>query len=235
MLSVTFKQIDHRERIYSAQQLAKLTKHSAMQDDPVWLGETLRFLLTTTLFEAREAVEPLERTPIPFSREAKKEVRGTFFKALDFKAKTLEQRCELLTKVMDQARSLLDKSVATSVEKLDGEAREAWRRLTRVTDDLVAKRKKKDGKGNKSLLVFQLLFTEMGFQLLVEPTATMELLDELHQCYEKSGSGGKGRRRSKAKKEDEEPHWAEVVVDLLISLQSQSKHELRQIAGSVFK
>ena len=62
----------------------------------------------------------------------------------------------------------------------------------------------------------------------------VDVLADLHICYEKSNSKKK-RRKSAANKtvDEEEPEWIEVVVDLLLSLLSQNKHVLRQVVGSV--
>ena len=97
-----------------------------------------------------------------------------------------------------------------------------------------------NGQGvRKEEMVFQVLFLQMGFQLLTDPDMAIDMLEELKQCHVKSKQKLLQKKKKKSKKAataegDEEPEWVEVVVDLLISLQSQNKHVLRQLANSVF-
>ena len=56
---------------------------------------------------------------------------------------------------------------------------------------------------------------------------TIEILNDLHVCYDKATS------RATRKKKSDEPHWVEVVTDLMLSLLSQNRHVLRQVVNSV--
>ena len=79
----------------------------------------------------------------------------------------------------------------------------------------------------KEQRVFQMLLIHVGFQLFSQDVqGTLDLLSDLHVCYEKATS-----RVSKKKKD--EPHWVEVVTDLMLSLLSQNRHVLRQVVNSV--
>ncbi len=210
-----------QERVYAGQQLAKLTGHAALHSDLSWKTDILKFILEATLFESGSTA--------PFPREAKRSIRGIFFKGADFKNKGLEQTCQLLTDVVDHANSLIAKKTPMA-EPLKDVSRKAWDKVIDTIDTLKKLRSKGD---RKECTVFQLLFTQMAFQLLEDPVMACEVLEELHQCYGRS-TQRKSRRKSSAT-EKEEPHWTEVVLDLLISLQSHSKHVLRSLATSVFK
>ena len=59
----------------------------------------------------------------------------------------------------------------------------------------------------------------------------IDVLSDLHVCFEKSKKK-KGSKRKSVSGEGE-PEWIEVVVDLLLSLLSQNKHVLRQVVCSV--
>lgn len=61
----------------------------------------------------------------------------------------------------------------------------------------------------------------------------IDVLSDLHVCFEKSKLKKKTKRKSVSASGDEEPEWIEVVVDLLLSLLSQNKHVLRQVVSSV--
>ena len=52
---------------------------------------------------------PLKTVPLSLSRDARLELRDTFFKALDVKVKSLEKACEILTKVVQHANELVSK------------------------------------------------------------------------------------------------------------------------------
>ena len=60
----------------------------------------------------------------------------------------------------------------------------------------------------------------------------IDVLSDLHICYDKS-KGQKKKKRKSVSTAEVEPEWIEVVVDLLLSLLSQNKHVLRQVVGSV--
>ena len=221
-----------QQRVFSAHQLAKLVGHPAMADDLEWREDTLNFLLVTSLFDPKDkVVAPIGSLMQPLSREARNEVKEVFFKALDFKAKNLEHLCSLLKSTAKHANTLFASKVST-VLPFSGSARSAWNNMMATVEDIESARGEK-----KKEAVFQVLFLQMGFQLLVEPEMAMEMLDELRECKAKSRQ--KSAKKKKAKKakqgeEEDEPQWVEVVVDLLISLQSQNKHVLRQLANSVF-
>lgn len=59
----------------------------------------------------------------------------------------------------------------------------------------------------------------------------IDVLSDLHVCFEKSKKKKSNKRKSL--NGEAEPEWIEVVVDLLLSLLSQNKHVLRQVVGSV--
>jgi len=82
-------------------------------------------------------------------------------------------------------------------------------------------------KVRKEQHVFQMLLIHVGFQLFSsgDVKSTLELLSDLHVCYDKA--------TSKGKKKKDEPHWVEVVTDLMLSLLSQNRHVLRQVVNSV--
>ena len=59
----------------------------------------------------------------------------------------------------------------------------------------------------------------------------IDVLSDLHICYDKSK--GQKKKKRKSVSTEVEPEWIEVVVDLLLSLLSQNKHVLSQVVGSV--
>ncbi len=224
-----------RERVYAGQQLTKLVGHPVTSADLEWKSEVINFLLTVTLFELRKPYGPVKTMPLKLSREAKTELKDAFYKALDFKAKSLESVASILMQVMSYASTLLSAgdTVAKPLNPLTGPAAEAWTKMVKTVEGINSI-KKEDR-------VFQLLLVHIGFQLFSDPAAAIELLDDLHVCYDKAKKATSERRKSKRRSavakaatlEDNEPHWVEVVVDLLLSLLSQNKSVLRHVVNQV--
>lgn len=109
-----------QERVYAGHQLAKLVAHPSTSVDLDWKAETICFLLSVTQFELKKPHGPVKIVPLPFSREAKLEVKDTFFKSLDTKAKSLEAVCTILDKVVAFAQDLMEnKAVAEPLQKMN--------------------------------------------------------------------------------------------------------------------
>ena len=79
--------------------------------------------------------------------------------------------------------------------------------------------------------VFLVLYLNMGFELLRDSALPAEIITELDTCYTKATQ--KVTRKTK-KEEGEDPHWLEVVTDILLSLLSRNQHLLRSIVVSVW-
>ena len=209
-----------QDRIYAAQQLAKLVGHSVMQEEVKWKIEILTAILSLTLFEMKQPHGPLKEIPQALSHSAKAETKEIFFRALDVKAKNFETMCSILTSVLEYTNDLMKNSkLALPLYPMDEDTIKVWNKVFKTVKKL-----KMDSK--KESKVFQLLFTHMGFQLFLDPEGAQEIINDLYICAEES------EKSAKSKNEDE-PKWVEVVVDSLISLMSQNKHVLRQVVNTV--
>lgn len=80
--------------------------------------------------------------------------------------------------------------------------------------------------------VFLVLYLNMGFELLRDSTLPAEILAELDTCYIKATE--KESKKTKWKETAQDPHWLEVVTDILLSLLSRNQHLLRSIVVSVW-
>ena len=209
-----------QERVYAAQQLAKLVGHSVMQEEVKWKIEILTAILSLTLFEMKQCHGPLKEIPQALSHSAKAETKEIFFRALDVKAKNFETMCSILTSTLEYTNDLMKNAkLASPLYPMDEGTINVWNKVFKTVMKL-----KMDSK--KESKVFQLLFTHMGFQLFLDPVGAGEIIDDLYICAEES------EKSAKSKNEDE-PKWVEVVVDSLISLMSQNKHVLRQVVNTV--
>lgn len=72
----------------------------------------------------------------------------------------------------------------------------------------------------------QLLFIHTTLQLFSNREEAVSILQELHTCYKKA--------EEKKKKKEKEPHWTEVLTEILLSFLAQSSHLLRQVVDMVF-
>ncbi len=83
--------------------------------------------------------------------------------------------------------------------------------------------------------VFLVLYINMGFELLRQPALPSEVIAELDTCYSKATEKEtKKSKAAKAKEFETDPHWLEVVTDILLSLLSRNQHLLRSIVVSVW-
>lgn len=215
-----------KERANATHQLAKLMSHPKTNEEVEWKIKMISFVLMVTMFEIKKPILGLTSLPKPFSREAKVELKPVFFKALDLKSNSLETLCNILHGVATNASKLLEKSKSAAlINPLDEASINAWKEMMQTVEKIrsVETKRKED-------IVFQLLFIQIGFQLFSDPSMAVEVLSDLHICYDKSKKKKTKKRRSET---SEEPEWIEVVVDLLLSLLSQNKHVLRQVVGSV--
>ena len=224
------------QRIYAGQHLAKLAGHPAAKEEYDWKAEIVCVLLAITQFEVKKVQWPLKSIPQPLQREVKFSLRETFYRALDTKVKKLEPACDILTKVALTADELLKgKALGGNVpfQPMSAESSKAWKEMIKTV-----KKIKESDEIRKEDRVFLMLLIHIGLQLLSNDAETaVELLSDLHVCYDKAKSGGSNpkKRKRESNTEDglEEPHWVEVVTDLMLSLLSQNRAVLRQVVNSV--
>ncbi|XP_029106476.1 myb-binding protein 1A-like protein isoform X2 [Scleropages formosus] len=85
---------------------------------------------------------------------------------------------------------------------------------------------------------FQQLLLLMGIYLFKAPEESVELLQDLQNCMAKAQEKKARKKKTKAAagaaEEDEEPHWVEVLVEILLSLLSQPSRLIRQVCNAVF-
>ncbi|XP_065060180.1 uncharacterized protein LOC135687527 [Rhopilema esculentum] len=74
---------------------------------------------------------------------------------------------------------------------------------------------------------FELLFLHSCLQMFHNTNEAADVIQELIQCYKKL-------KEKKKKKSSEEPHWSEVLTEILLSFLAQSSHMMRQIVNLVF-
>ncbi|XP_013992812.2 myb-binding protein 1A-like protein [Salmo salar] len=134
------------------------------------------------------------------------------------------------------ADSLLNQpKYAQSTQPFSPEQRQAWDSMLASVGTLMKKSKKGQ---TPETSAFQQLFLLVGIHLFKAPEDLVDLMQDLQNCMEKAQE-----KKSKKKKKpvtgsaaagEEEPHWAEVVVDILLSLLSQPSRHIRHVCRTVF-
>ena len=224
-----------QQRVFAGQQLAKIVGHPAMQNEHAWKTEVICFLLTLTQFDVRKVQWPLKAMPQPLQREAKFDLKEVFFKALDLKMKNLESACGILTKIVLHAETLL--KTDSPFQPMNKEAKKAWNEMM-TTVKKINDNTKQNSALKKAENVFLMLLIHIGLQLFsMESKTAIDLLQDLHVCYEKAKNSGNnkksGKKSKKSEQAEDEPEWVEVVTDLMLSLLSQNRNVLRQVVNSV--
>ncbi|KAI4898192.1 hypothetical protein NFI96_030546 [Prochilodus magdalenae] len=66
------------------------------------------------------------------------------------------------------------------------------------------------------------------------PEDSVELLKDLRSCMEKAQAKKSKKKKKKEADGEEEPHWVEVVVEILLSLLSQPSRLIRNVCKTAF-
>ncbi|KAJ7996964.1 hypothetical protein DPEC_G00223990 [Dallia pectoralis] len=123
---------------------------------------------------------------------------------------------------------------AQCVQPFTAERRQAWDSMLVSVKNLLKKSKKGQ---TPETSAFQQLFLLVGIHLFKAQEDLVDLMQDLQNCVEKA-KGKKSKKKAKAsgttEAEEEEPHWAEVMVDILLSLLSQPSRHIRHVCKNVF-
>jgi len=203
------------EKVWSCQQLAKLVGSVAVQEDIAWRVETLQVLMSVSLSS--------DAGSVALSRDSRDQLKDVFYRGLDSRSKNLADSRKVLVELIKHADTLVEggKLVKPLEETPYGE----WKEM--IAAVLKMEKKLEEATDEKEIGVFLILYSQMGLQLLSEPAAAIDVLTELKPVYAKFQAKKKSPGGS-------EPHWVEVVVEILLSLLSQNKHLLRKVVSSVF-
>ncbi|KAI9561474.1 hypothetical protein GHT06_012432 [Daphnia sinensis] len=209
-----------QDKITLIQHLAKLISHPAMQREVEWKASQLVFLAQWAYFTPSASKV--------FSSAAKE----TFHRALDHPCKKLEDLSTFLSKSFEQVNKLVDVD-----GEITDEVKEYWKNLKKVVEKIQKKNRTTKETDSWTGQVFLVLYINMGFELLRQPELPSEIIAELDTCYSKATeNSNKKTKAAKAKQLEtpEDPHWLEVVTDILLSLLSRNQHLLRSIVVSVW-
>lgn len=208
------------DRVHAAEMLVKLSEHPTNYDI------SKRVVLLNSLFENAFIDTAKTSTSFhPLPQEAKPQLKGVFFRALDSHCKTFADNVNLLSGCMTKAMELCSK------DQLKGGAEEIWPKLTKLVKSLHKNWQKNE---TKETGMFLLLFSNIGLQLFHQPAIAVDILSELFPLHTEWSKTKSSKRLSSANTA-EKPSEYEVVVEILISLLAENNHLLRNLATTIFK
>uniref|UniRef100_A0A667YUL8 MYB binding protein (P160) 1a n=1 Tax=Myripristis murdjan TaxID=586833 RepID=A0A667YUL8_9TELE len=118
-----------------------------------------------------------------------------------------------------------------SAQPFSPEQRQAWDSMLESVASLMKKAKKRP---TAEINAFQQLFLLVGMHLFKAPTELVDVMNDLQNCMEKSQEKKAKKTKKQQAAQEDEPHWVEVMVDLLLSLLSQPSRHIRQVCRTVF-
>ncbi|XP_076618481.1 MYB binding protein 1a isoform X1 [Colletes latitarsis] len=205
------------ERIYAAHLLTRLMGHSATFVDQKWRLSQLKFLFTHGLCEMSNV--GVDLAP---------QLKETFYHALDHKLPKLNDLRNILSELVHYINIHLKNKTLKLRSPLTNEANIAWEKVI-----CLIKKLENNPKKAEAVPVFHTMNLHMGLQLFSDPRLAIMAITELESCYERLLKKSK-KYKGGSDKDDDEPEWVEVVVDLLLSFYSRNDHLLRSLVGCVF-
>ncbi|KAG7154018.1 Myb-binding protein 1A-like 1 [Homarus americanus] len=209
------------DQTFAAHTLTNLVMHPKVTnaDHLTWRAEQLMVLMKMAFF-----------TPGP--ADLIQDFRDAFFKTLTHLTGHIKEYKIVLLNLVNFADKELQLCETTGTSPLSIEAKNLW---SQILGKLLIF---EDGDQTSiSNQVFQVLYGQMALRLFFEPEGAKDIIDELNACQRevmKKGSAWKKGNASKAEDGLEEPHWVEVVTELLISLLAHEKRIFRSMAQGVF-
>uniref|UniRef100_A0A673I2B8 MYB binding protein 1a n=1 Tax=Sinocyclocheilus rhinocerous TaxID=307959 RepID=A0A673I2B8_9TELE len=237
-----------RFRKWIVQRLSFIVENHQIKKEEGLVMKMARFIFFHAFFDVKkptpEIPETVQALSVPIDQQTRATISSAFYGLLQGlnsmavlgdspEAERLNSRRILGVKadgsmwiycVVQYATTLLNQSKhVQSVQTLSPEQRQGW---DSMLESVEALRKKAKKSSSPEHTAFQHLFLLVGIQMFKAPDESLELLNDLRTCVEKAQA-----KKSKKKKE---PHWVEVVVEILLSLLSQPSRLIRSVCKAVF-
>ncbi|XP_067866182.1 myb-binding protein 1A-like protein [Heterodontus francisci] len=242
-----------RLRIWIVARLTSIVENSQVKKEEDMVMDIARFVFFHAFFEAEHQTSDIPETEAtlstPLDQNTRNAIVHSFFGLLNhlnslpplgdsIESDGSEKRVLGFTAdgnlwiycVVRYANALLLQKSVRIVKPFTRGHREAWDRMLQSVEDLQKKSKKSQ---QLETSAFQLLFLLAGIHLFKNAEDSLALLSDLHDCLEKSLLK-KRKKQSKPVRDEEEPEWVEVVVEILLSFLSQPSRLMRQVSKTVF-
>ncbi|KAM3933789.1 myb-binding protein 1A [Leptodactylus fuscus] len=239
-----------RLRKWIISRLASVIDDHQVKKEESQIMAIARFILFYAFFDAKKSVSDISETEahlsVPLDPRTRSHAADTFFSLLfnlnnmpllgegpDVDALkerhvvgvTSEGKLWIHCMVQYADVLLSSEKAVKPVKPFSEEQKDAWARMLQRVEDLQKKSKKTS---SVELSAYQQLLLLVGIHLFKTPEESVELLNDIQNCLEDA-------LRKKAKKKKEEPEWVEVMVEILLSLYSQSSKLFRVVSRNVFK
>ncbi|KAK0055383.1 rDNA transcriptional regulator pol5 isoform X2 [Biomphalaria pfeifferi] len=136
---------------------------------------------------------------------------------------------QLLCHLVEYIQTLLTTEDIKPLKPWPEEIKSEWNKLFALVTNI--KKEVEQEKDVSLSSAFLLLFLFLGINMLTDFKTSTDLLKDVYICYERAT-----KEKKKKKKDDEdEPHWVEVVTEVLLSLLLLPSHLGRVITTTVFK
>ncbi|KAI5101710.1 myb-binding protein 1A-like protein [Silurus meridionalis] len=253
-----------RLRKWIIPRLACIVENHQIKKDEELVMEIARFIFFhgffNTVKSTAEIPETQHKLSPPLDQNTRNTASSTFFSVLhslsvlpllgecvQSEGEAASRRCVLGVRadgsmwvygIVQFANTLLKHTKhVRSVHTLNTEHTHAWDSMLQSVESLSKKMKKSSAPEHSA---FQHLFLIIGIQMFKAPDDSVELLNDLRSCMEQAQA--KKPKKKKQKKGDTdreqaegaEPHWVEVVVDILLSLLAQPSRLIRSVCKTAF-
>ncbi|KFM71349.1 Myb-binding protein 1A-like protein, partial [Stegodyphus mimosarum] len=233
------KSVASSKYFYAVVQIGNLLSHPVMIGDIEWRLNIMKFLFLHSFFNVKVPCEDIlhcEHACGAVPDKLREFFVSSFYKSFYSLSHTsknqrtpLHQFLEYLLSLAEYADQLIasneNVSPAFPVEKIQ----EAWKHMKSIVQKLIKQDKKENIHEAK---IFQTLLLQLGFHLFHDPQHIPEALEELNICCKKALKAQK--QQDQSADEENEPPWIGVVVDVLLSLLSNSSHHMHRLIISVF-
>ncbi|KAL7836131.1 hypothetical protein AOLI_G00274150 [Acnodon oligacanthus] len=228
--------------------------HQIKKDEELLIG-IARFIFFHAFFDTKKATKGIPETKcsfsVPLDTATRSITSSAFYSLLQYlnllpvlgdsaEAGTGGKRRALgvmadgsmwVYRLVEFADVLLKKDThVRSAQTFTEEHTQAWDSMLQSVEMLMKKVKKSPAPEHTA---FQHLFLIIGIQMFKAPEDSVELLKDLRSCMEKA-QAKKSKKKKKEADGEQEPHWVEVVVEILLSLLSQPSRLIRNVCKTAF-
>ncbi|OCT95119.1 myb-binding protein 1A-like protein [Xenopus laevis] len=244
-----------RLRKWIIPRLTSIIENPQVKRDEDQVMDIARFIFFHAFFEAKKSVSDIPETEslvtVPLDDRTRTLVADAFFSLLlnlncmpllgegsateTLKEKhvvgvTADGRLWILCMVLYANTVLTRGKAVKAIKPFNQEQKEAWDRMLQYVEILQKKSKRAH---DMELSAYQQLLLLVGIHLFKTPEESVDLLNDIHNCLEKSQS--KKLKKAQNKEGTQEPEWVEVMVEILLSLFSQPSRLFRLVSRNVFK
>ncbi|EDO45649.1 predicted protein, partial [Nematostella vectensis] len=221
-------------RISILNQLLLLVKAKKLSESGAWIENIMKFLIDQSYFTAVRGSKKLQ---VPLSAQVRQTCEQRFLstmKELDSpspashgQAKTSgrDEEVHVMFTIVKHAQGLLADDDFTVIA-------ESWSEISQKSFDssmkIISKIHKKQSKESTASTedrAFELLLCHITLQLFSDPDQASEILKEVRACH---------KNRQETDTSRDEPHWVEVLTEILLSLLTRPSGLLRHVVDRVF-